>query len=83
MTRKRRTRQQKIISDLRRQLMQTEAIPQVSPRNNIVFAPLPPPKTIVSNPYVFSDLLRTAVVSTALVGCELVLFFAMQRFLRW
>ena len=65
MSKKRRTREQKITGDLRRQLLLPPSQPQ-------------PAQLLTSNTYLLGDLTKTVVVVGLLVGAELMLFILLQ-----
>ncbi len=87
MTRHKKNRQEKIIADLRRQLSQTERKLPTRP-SSILLAPQPqyaeyisPSKTvsIQISPYLLQDLIKTSLVTGAIVVGELGLLFLLKR----
>lgn len=87
MSKHKKTRQEKIIADLRRQLLQTERIiPLSSPQsvseesqqyNN---SPVRV-SSLQTAPYLFSDLLRTSLVTCAIIAGEFTLLFLLKKHL--
>lgn len=88
MSKKRKTRQQKMIADLRRQVsspssLQTE-VPSNHPTESLQSYEHLVPKTsqtiITTSPYSFNirDIYRTAILVAFLIGAELVLFFLLK-----
>ena len=87
MAKQKKTRQEKIIADLRRQLALTERKPSFSippstslkPQQKYI-VPIVPIKTIsLTNSYLLPDLTKTTLVTSAILAGELVLFFLLKK----
>lgn len=89
MGKKKKTREQKIIADLRNQLAQTAPSYTLSKteehrQEKHVYNPLQSPQTTVkvSNgtyAYLSHDLIKTGILTASLTGIQLVLFFLLKN----
>lgn len=96
MSKRKKTRQQKVIADLRRQLIQTTSNGSTTPSIKLngnnpdttttkglyslnVSVPQQGNTIIVRAEYLKHDLLKTCMVTAAIVACELILFFGLKQ----
>lgn len=77
----RKTKQQKIIADLRRQLQQSKPSPVAKNKETIVFENTlsTAPVAIADYKYVKHDLLRTLVLTVLAIGVQVVLWYVIGR----
>ncbi len=81
MGKQKKTREQKIIADLRRKLdMQSKKEPtfEFKPSPQRPIQPSLITKTI-AYPYLLGDLLKTITLTGAIVGAEIILFFLLKK----
>lgn len=87
MSKHKKTRQQKIIADLRRKIQQTQILHHPDSSNfqkTVSFVPLVTQHTVPrviekTYPYLSHDLLKTTVATSSIVFLELFLFFLLKK----
>ncbi len=84
---KRKTRQEKIIADLRRKLQTTHltssstSMSLPSKPNREIYTVLPQKKSLVvfEKLYILTDLRKTAIVTLSIIVFEMILYFLLQK----
>lgn len=83
MAKKKKTRQQKIIADLRRQVTLSkpqESKPETKPKNfsNPALITYAPKIRAVTYPYLKKDLQKTAILTSSVIALQMILYFLLK-----
>ena len=82
MGNKRKTRKEKVIADLRRQLYSFKGQDVVSSEPKVPLLPKTwhaPPTLVNTYPYLTSDVLKTGILTMLILACQIILFLILKN----